>query len=187
MALRWSGDALSSSAGEVFRSVGIEVGPDGVLDATALRVEVDPEELGAVRLVNGQSSRQLDFLDLYKLPSGMPQFRTIDDSNTVVSVLFADNGWTVVTWRGGGRCAFRGVISEHLAVLRQVADTLSRSSERREAGISITDTVLVLSAIYRCRGSHDRQCPHPGDRSRSLVREDGSVDAAKVARLRTMG
>jgi hypothetical protein len=187
MALRWSGDALSSGAGELFRSVGIEADGDGVFDASDLRVEVDTSDLDAARLVHRESSRRVQLVELHKLPMGMPQFRPIDDSNAVVSVLFADNGWTVVTWSRGGRCAFRDVGSEHLMVLRSLADSASRSNERRDAGISIADTVLVVSALYGCRGLHRRDCPHPGDRSRSLIREDGSVDAAKLARLTAMG
>jgi hypothetical protein len=188
MVTRRSCHDLTPQTAELLERVGVHPSRDGYYDVGSLRVHVDPAALDEADLIVGSNRCRVSRYDLAaNLATTILQYRSTQDSRTVAALLFADNGWTVVYWDGGGACAFRKVRAEHLRVLRAIADSLSCASERRAAEISFADTVLVVSALYGCHGSHRRHCPHPGERHRSLINEDGVVDSAKLGQLRALG
>jgi hypothetical protein len=188
MRRRWSPDYLTPKTAELFRQARIEPDQDGCYDITGLRVEVHPDDLDGAYLVHGGNRLRVSRYDFAAhLDTKIPHYRSTQDSSSVAALLFADNGWTVVYWVKSGACAFTDVRPEHLEILRAIADGVSCASDRREAEVSYAETVLAISELYGCHGSHKRTCPRPGDRERSVIRTDGTIDHAKLECLRNLG
>ncbi|MCA9676386.1 MAG: hypothetical protein H6716_29690 [Polyangiaceae bacterium] len=114
-------------------------------------------------------------------PAGFPEH------SNIISWILLMEGWAQVFWDRGGICAFSKVEDRHREVMRVVQQSMSSPRERESIGVSFTDTILTLSALYGCEGTHRRACPVNGDRSRSLISADGNVKTSLVHELRGFG
>ncbi len=175
---------ISSGAGAVLDRVVTQC--EGWFDLTNIRLETNLRDLRSPYLCNGDRRVAVPLNELTRAMGYIPGFAGPDNSNIVGVIIVTHDAQVQVFW-SRGICLFQGVETRHLDVLRIIQRSLSSPEERQEIGISFSDTVLVLSALYGCHGDHRRACPPDGDRSRSLISPNGMVDRELLGKLRRLG
>lgn len=174
--------SVSHRVGVDLRGFGIP--DDGqAFDLSGLRVEVEPSDWQRPIVCCGDRRTRTDRPTLARMQTYIPQYSSVEDCD-INAMLFADDGWTVVYWQNSA-CAFEGLRPEHVEVLRAMASLPTTRAERKDLEIGFKETVFTLSRFQGCHGDHRRPCPPPtSDGAWSLVRADGSVDGARLRRLR---
>ena len=182
--IRVHASQISSGAGAVLDRVVTQA--EGWFDLTNVRIEANLRDLRSPYLCNGDRRVAIPFNELTRAMGYVPGMMAPDNSNIVGVILLTHDAQAQIFW-SRGICLLQSVEARHLEVLRVIQRSLSAPGERRELGVSYSDTVLELSAYYGCHGEHTRSCPQDGDRSRALIEPTGIVKRDLLGKLRRLG